>query len=64
MLALIVNKIHNTKSLLPILLLSCGLMVAQTIEAKLFYDQLSRDISFSKLNERHELSGPVVNDIE
>ena len=64
MLALIVNKIHNAKSLLPILLLSCGLMVAQTIEAKLFYDQLSRDISFSTLNERHELSGPVVNDIE
>jgi ligand-binding sensor domain-containing protein len=39
-------------------------MMTQTIEAKLFYDKLSRDVSFSMLNERHVLSGPVINDIE
>ncbi|AEP31255.1 two-component regulator propeller domain-containing protein [Brumicola nitratireducens] len=49
---------------ISISLLFIGLLVTQTIEAKLFYEKVSRDVSFSTLNERHELSGPVVNDIE
>jgi signal transduction histidine kinase/ligand-binding sensor domain-containing protein/CheY-like chemotaxis protein len=64
MFALIINKILSPKFLFSISLFFCGLMMAQTIEAKLFYEKLSRDISFSTLNERHELSGPVINDIE
>jgi signal transduction histidine kinase/ligand-binding sensor domain-containing protein/DNA-binding response OmpR family regulator len=64
MFALIINKILKSKFLFSILLLISGLMMTQTIEAKLFYDKLSRDISFSTLNERHVLSGPVINDIE
>jgi len=64
MFALIINKILSPKFLCSILLLIFGLMMAKPIEAKLFYDKLSRDISFSTLNERHVLSGPVINDIE
>jgi len=64
MFALIINKILSPKFLFSISLFFLGIMLAQTIEAKLFYEKLSRDISFSTLNERHELSGPVINDIE
>lgn len=35
-----------------------------SLQANLFYDRLARDIAFSTMNERHALSGPVVNDIE
>jgi signal transduction histidine kinase/ligand-binding sensor domain-containing protein/CheY-like chemotaxis protein/HPt (histidine-containing phosphotransfer) domain-containing protein len=29
-----------------------------------FYDRLNHDMSFTTLDQRHELSGPVINDIE
>lgn len=64
MLALNKNKIFSVMSLFSISSIFLGLMIPQTADAKLFYDKLSRDISFSQLNERHTLSGPVVNDIE
>nr|WP_297349883.1 two-component regulator propeller domain-containing protein [uncultured Glaciecola sp.] len=64
MFALIINKIPSQKYWFSISLLILGLMMTQSIEAKLFYDKLSRDVSFSALNERQVLSGPVINDIE
>ena len=64
MLALKTNKIFSLKSCFLMSFFLLGLMISQTIDAKLFYDKLSRDISFSQLNERNVLSGPVVNDIE
>lgn len=64
MFSLLFNKLLFPKYLFSVSLFCLGLMVTQTIEAKLFYDRLNRDISFSTLNERHELSGPVINDIE
>jgi signal transduction histidine kinase/ligand-binding sensor domain-containing protein/CheY-like chemotaxis protein/HPt (histidine-containing phosphotransfer) domain-containing protein len=64
MFALIINKILSPKYLFTLLFLIFGLMLAQSVEAQVFYDKLSRDVSFSQLNERHVLSGPVVNAIE
>jgi signal transduction histidine kinase/ligand-binding sensor domain-containing protein/CheY-like chemotaxis protein/HPt (histidine-containing phosphotransfer) domain-containing protein len=64
MFALRINKMLSPKYFFSITLLVLGLIMTQNIEAKLFYDKLSRDVSFSKLNERHVLSGPVINDIE
>ncbi len=52
-----------SKYLLSISLLCLCVIFSQSIQAKLFYDKLNRDISFTTLNERHQL-GPVINDIE
>jgi signal transduction histidine kinase/DNA-binding response OmpR family regulator/streptogramin lyase len=58
------NKIFSQNFLFSISFLILGLMLTHPINAKLFYDKLSNDISFSTLDERHALSGPVINDIE
>lgn len=64
MFALKINKILIRNLFFSILLLFFGLTGTQAVGATSFYDKLSRDIAFSTLNERHSLSGPVVNDIE
>ncbi len=59
-----INKMLRPMSLISISLLFFGFVVSPTIQAKLFYDKVSRDVLFSTLTEQHKLSGPVVNDIE